>query len=169
MRWGLIPPWWKNDRPPAFSINARCEEAPTKPMWRDAVQYQRCLIPATAWHEWTPLMDETTGEVLTRRDGKTPIEEKATLSDPDAPALCLAGLWARAIFQGEEIESCAIVTRAAVPPLTAIHDRMPVVVAPEDDRDGLDPGATDIGIFRQVTDAEPPARIIVIDRVRGAG
>jgi putative SOS response-associated peptidase YedK len=73
------------------------------------------------------------------------------------------------MFQGEEIESCAIVTRAAVPPLTAIHDRMPVVVAPKDYRDWLDPSVTDIGIFRQATEAEPPARIIVIDRVRGTG
>jgi len=169
MRWGLIPPRWKNERPPAFSINARCEEATAKPMWRDAVRYQRCLIPATGWHEWTPLVDESTGEILTRGDGRTPIKERATLSDPDSPALCLAGLWARARFRGEEIESCAIVTRAAVPPLIAIHDRMPIIVGPEYYRDWLDPTVTDTGIFREVTEADPPARIIVIERVRGTG
>jgi putative SOS response-associated peptidase YedK len=51
-RWGLIPFWWKEARPPASTINARAEDAATKPMWRDAYRRQRCLVPATHYFEW---------------------------------------------------------------------------------------------------------------------
>ncbi|WP_315810431.1 SOS response-associated peptidase family protein [Pseudomonas sp. C9-3] len=43
-----MPFWWKKEKPP----NARSEEAPTKPMWRDAIRHRRCLMPAAGWHEW---------------------------------------------------------------------------------------------------------------------
>ena len=37
-RWGLIPHWWEQDKPPTFTINARLEEAAGKPMWRDPMR-----------------------------------------------------------------------------------------------------------------------------------
>ncbi|WP_277352234.1 SOS response-associated peptidase [Pseudomonas multiresinivorans] len=51
-RWGLIPFWWKKDKLPALTFNARSEEAATKPMWRDAIRHKRCLMPAAGWYEW---------------------------------------------------------------------------------------------------------------------
>jgi putative SOS response-associated peptidase YedK len=51
-RWGLIPHWWKDNKLPAHTINARSEDAPTKPMWRTALRNWRCLIPAEGWYEW---------------------------------------------------------------------------------------------------------------------
>ena len=48
-RWGLIPHWWKQDKPPTFTINARLEEAAGKPMWRDPMRRTRCLLPAEGW------------------------------------------------------------------------------------------------------------------------
>ena len=41
-RWGLIPHWWKQDKLPTFTINARLEEAAGKPMWRDPMRRTRC-------------------------------------------------------------------------------------------------------------------------------
>jgi putative SOS response-associated peptidase YedK len=43
------------------------------------------------------------------------------------------------------IESCAIVTQAARPPLEAIHDRMPLVLPPDVWDRWLDPALTDPG------------------------
>src|ERR1700691_3541929 len=43
-RWGLIPHWWKDEKPPNFTFNARIEEADAKPMWRDAFRRNRCLV-----------------------------------------------------------------------------------------------------------------------------
>ena len=64
-RWGLIPPWWKQAKPPAYSINARAEEAAAKPMWRHAFRHSRCLIPAEGWYEWQAAQraDPASGEV----------------------------------------------------------------------------------------------------------
>ncbi|MCK7502966.1 MAG: SOS response-associated peptidase [Desulfobacterales bacterium] len=38
MQWGLIPVWWSKPEPPRSTINARIEEAATKPMWRSCGQ-----------------------------------------------------------------------------------------------------------------------------------
>lgn len=51
-RWGFVPHWWKEAKPPKTSFNARLEEAASKPMWRDALRRSRCLIPAEGWYEW---------------------------------------------------------------------------------------------------------------------
>src|SRR5258705_984343 len=51
-RWGLVPHWWKEAKPPKTTFNARLEEAAGKPMWRDAWARSRCLIPAEGWYEW---------------------------------------------------------------------------------------------------------------------
>lgn len=163
MRWGFIPPWWKQDKPPQSTFNARCEEAPEKPMWRQAVRNARCLIPNTGWYEWAPKFDPATGEVKLKRDGK-PEKEPYEIRNPAAPAICFAGLWSRATFKGDAIETCTIVTRPAISPLDAVHDRMPVIVSPDDYRDWLDPNITDVALFKRVTTAEPPARFDVLKR-----
>lgn len=66
-RWGLVPHWWKETKPPRSSFNARLEEAAAKPMWRDAFRRSRCLIPAEGWYEWQERerVDQATGEVKT--------------------------------------------------------------------------------------------------------
>ena len=51
-RWGLIPFWWKEAKPPRLTFNARSEEAATKPMWRHPAAKSRCLVPALGWYEW---------------------------------------------------------------------------------------------------------------------
>lgn len=165
MLWGLVPPWWKQDKPPTETKNARCESAPEKPMWRDAVKYRRCLIPATAWYEWTPVIDAETGEVVPhpKRKGE-PLKKPQELISVDQPTICFAGLWARAVFRGAEIESAAIVTRASVPPLDRIHDRMPVIVPPDRYREWLDPSVIDVGLFREISEAPPPANFQILDQ-----
>jgi hypothetical protein len=51
-RWGLIPSWWKEPKPPRTSHNTRFEEAATKPMWKVPLGKSRCLVPALGWYEW---------------------------------------------------------------------------------------------------------------------
>src|SRR5271157_4557069 len=46
VRWGLIPSWAKDPSDGAKMINARSETAGTKPAFRDALKFRRCLIPA---------------------------------------------------------------------------------------------------------------------------
>ena len=52
VRWGLIPSWAKDPSVAARMINARSETAATRPAFRDALKFRRCLIPADGFYEW---------------------------------------------------------------------------------------------------------------------
>lgn len=128
MKWGLVPGWWKQARPPKLTINARFEDAPEKPMWRSAFLGARCLVPALGWYEWRSesRVDTTTGEIAELRqpyflhlDGLAPIS--------------FAGLWSSWIPERgtEPLLTFSILTRPAAPGVAHLHDRMPVVL-PED-------------------------------------
>lgn len=162
MRWGFIPARWKQEKPPQNTFNARSEEAPHKSMWRDPVRHARCLIPCTGWFEWVPAIDPETGEIKMKSDGRTIQKLPVELGNPTSPAICFAGLWSRARFKGEAIETCTIVTRPVVAPLDKVHDRMPVIVSPDDYRDWLNPDLTDVALFERVTQAEPPAKFEIV-------
>src|SRR5436190_1894572 len=107
-RWGLIPFWWKNAKPPTSTFNARSEEAATKPMWRGPVSKSRCLVPALGWYEWKEV-NPTTGEI---RKVKQPYFIRLRGGQPFA----FVGLMARRKVEGEEKTSCSILTQEAVGP-----------------------------------------------------
>jgi putative SOS response-associated peptidase YedK len=134
-RWGLIPHWWGNARPPNFTFNARLEEAPSKPMWRDALRRARCLIPAEGWYEW-----RERGRLIGAARGKE-YRQPYYIRRRDGRLFAFAGLLSRWTAPGsaEVVLTCTILTTAAEGPLAAIHDRMPVVVADELHAAWLDP------------------------------
>lgn len=78
MRWGLVPHFWKADRPqaPEHTFNARIESMPGGAMWWDSIRYTRALMPGSSWIEWQKQTDSETGEALkdprTRRPMKIP-------------------------------------------------------------------------------------------------
>ena len=127
-RWGMVPHWWKEAKPPKTSFNARLEEAAGKPMWRDAFARARCLIPAEGWYEWQAVerVDPATGEIR-------PAKQPYFIRSKDAALFCFAGLtaWWKDPKTGEALRSCAILTAAAAGTLAGIHDRVPVVLPRE--------------------------------------
>jgi len=126
LRWGLIPSW-AND--PAIGnrlINARSETVAEKPAFRSAFKSRRCLIPATAFYEW-----QATGS-----KHKQPF----AISMKDGSLFAFAGLW-EVWNKGdsEPIQTCTILTTEANAVVEPIHDRMPVIIAPQDFASWLDP------------------------------
>lgn len=125
MRWGLIPQWMKpleGNKPPAGWINARSETADTKPAFRGAYKHRRCLIPADGFYEW-PRNPEG------KRAGKQP----HLIRRADDGLFAFAGLfewWCPP--DGSELPTCTILTTQATHPLASLHDRMPIVLEPED-------------------------------------
>jgi len=117
MRWGLIPAWVKDPKQFSLLINARAESAINKPAFRAAMRRRRCLIPADGFYEWKDIGGR-----------KQPYFVRAKTSGPFA----FAGLWETWTGpNGEELDTAAIVTTNANRTLSAIHDRMPVILPPE--------------------------------------
>ncbi|HEY5719807.1 MAG TPA: SOS response-associated peptidase [Gammaproteobacteria bacterium] len=125
LEWGLQPPWAKPDRPGPRPINARLEGVAERPLFRAAWRRRRCLVPADGWYEWQA-----------EAGGRQPWFCAAE----DAGLLALGGLWER--WQGADgsvLESVAIVTRPATAALAWLHQRMPLLLDPDDYAAWLDP------------------------------
>ena len=124
--WGLIPSWAKDPSIGNRMINARGETLGEKPSYRGAYKYKRCLIPADGFYEW---------KVQPGTRTKTPY----FIHMKDGMPFAFAGLWDE--WQGADaspIRTCTIVTTAPNPLMAPIHDRMPVILRPEDYAEWLD-------------------------------
>lgn len=123
-------------------INARAETLAERPVFRDAFERRRCLIPADGFYEWETI----------EGGAKQPY----VFAPTDGRPLGFAGIYGR---RG----TCAIVTHAARPPVDRLHDRMPVVVAPDRWDAWLDPVADHDEL--QALLAPPPETPLVTRRV----
>jgi putative SOS response-associated peptidase YedK len=137
LRWGLIPSWADDDD--TSFINARSETAREKRSFREPFERRRCLVPADGFYEW-----------VERDGGKQPY--RVAFAD-DRP-FALAGLWERwrppqvqtgldAFGGGERdtadaddhpvVESFTILTTEPNDLVADLHDRMAVILDPDDE------------------------------------
>ncbi|MEH2331811.1 SOS response-associated peptidase [Nostoc sp.] len=126
LHWGLIPSWAKDAGMGAKLINARAETVAEKPAFRSAFKHRRCLVLADGFYEWQ------------RQQGK---KQPFYFRLQDGQPFGFAGLWERwrclrqpeaGTPANEEIISCTILTTAANELLQPIHERMPVILEPQD-------------------------------------
>jgi putative SOS response-associated peptidase YedK len=130
MRWGLVPSWAKDPSIGYKTINARAETVATTASFREPFKSQRCLVPADGFYEWL-------------RNGKT--KQPYCFEVNDGELLAFAGLWDQWKSPlGELIESCTILTTTPNSLLEDIHDRMPVILRPDDYPPWLDPAFKDL-------------------------
>jgi putative SOS response-associated peptidase YedK len=126
MRWGMIPRWWNKPLKELrlATFNARAETVETKPFFREAFRRRRCLIPVSGYYEWN--YDEPENKkkkpqpyYFTARDG--------------SPILTTAGLWDewKDRASGETIRSCTMIITEPNKFVAEVHDRMPVVLRPD--------------------------------------
>ena len=131
--WGLIPSWAKDAAIGNKMINARAETLAEKPSFRTALTRRRCLIPADGFYEWQAPADGAKG-------GKTP----TYLHRTDGGLFAFAGLWDEwHAPDGSPLRSCTIITTTPNAVAAQIHDRMPVILRPDDEALWLDPAVTD--------------------------
>lgn len=117
-RWGLIPGWAKDPKALPLLINARADSVVEKSAFKAAMRHRRVLVPASGFYEW-------------RRSGST--SQAYFVRPAGGRLIAFAGLmetWSEP--GGSEIDTAAILTTDANADLSDIHDRMPVVVKPED-------------------------------------
>jgi putative SOS response-associated peptidase YedK len=127
--WGLIPSWAKDRSIGQKMINARAETVHEKPAFRHAIRYRRCLVPASGFYEWRQ-----------EEKGKVPLYVHLK----DGSPMPFAGLWESwKTPEGEAVETCTILTTSSNKLIEPLHDRMPVILHPEEYQLWLDRETTD--------------------------
>lgn len=135
-RWGLIPHWAKDMKIGYSTINARAETVSSKPAFRNAFRHRRCLIPADGFYEWQTIPGSK-------------VKKPWFIALRDREPMAFAGLWERwRSPEGKELESCSIIVTDANEIMRPIHDRMPVILAPDDWSVWLEPEAKDAGVLQ---------------------
>ena len=124
MKWGFKLNWDSVSIEPKTIHNARIESLLTKSTFKSIVKRQRCLIPTNGFYEWKKSIK-----------GNLPFFVHTQRNE----LFAFAGIWTSEIDDnGEKINSCSIVTKAANSKLTSIHRRMPVIVTKQVEMHWLD-------------------------------
>ena len=129
LRWGLIPSWAKDPKIGVQCINARAETVSEKPSFQEAFQKRRCLVPADGFWEWETI-------------GKKKIPWK--FARPDGGEFCLAGLWESWMDEGKPLETFTIITTSPNRLVSPVHNRMPVILSPDEAEIWLEGGGQDL-------------------------
>lgn len=96
-------------------INARAETVLEKRMFQEGIQHGRCIIPAAGFYEWNQAKEKLRFE-------------RPHVRNPEKEILLMAG-----IFQKKEGEDrFVILTTAANDSMKEIHDRMPLILEPDE-------------------------------------
>jgi putative SOS response-associated peptidase YedK len=141
LKWGLIPSWAKDPKIAFQTINARAETIAEKPAFRTAIRRKRCLIPADSFYEW-------------QKEGATKKPMRIMLKSGEL--FSMAGVydtWKDA--EGNLVHSFSIVTTTSNELMTDIHDRMPVILRPEDESLWLDRSVTEPEMIRHIMGPYP--------------
>ncbi len=152
MRWGLIPFWAKDAKVGYKMINARIESVQEK-TFKTALEKRRCLVPMDGYYEWKTEGKKKTPHRIIIEHGKL---------------FAVAGLWEKwKSPTGEIIESYTLITQPASEKMAHIHDRMPAILLPEQEKIWIDPtlsGAEALQMIIPYPD-EGISTYIVSDRV----
>ena len=119
MRWGLAPSW-SNPKQGARMINARSETAAVKPSFRAAFKRRRCLVPSDGYFEWEKVGTKKLPQYIQMEDERL---------------FAFAGLWERWGDREDpdsQLETFTVLTTSANELTAHVHERMPVILNPDD-------------------------------------
>ncbi|KAA8782491.1 SOS response-associated peptidase [Paenibacillus amylolyticus] len=123
LRWGLVPSWAKDDKIGNKMINARMETLAEKPAFKRLISSKRCIIPTNGFYEWKK-----------EDSGKRPMR----ILMKDERLFSLAGLydtWTDP--EGNKLSTCTIITTEPNSLMEDIHNRMPVILNPDDEAEWI--------------------------------
>ena len=116
-RWGLVPSWAKDPALGSRMINARLETITEKPSFKRPFARQRCVILASGFYEWKKSDGKKIPFFIRRIDG--------------AP-IAFAGLYDRwRAADGTVLVTSTIITTEANSAIQPVHERMPLMMLPE--------------------------------------
>jgi len=147
LKWGLVPSWAKDTSMGARLINARSETVGEKPSFRNAFRQRRCIIPADGFYEWQ------------RTEGRK--QPFFFFLMRDERPFGFAGLWERWKGEGgQSIDSCTILTTEANEVLRPVHDRMPVILHPDEYEMWLDTDVRKLDLIKEMLRPYPAREMI---------
>lgn len=114
MVWGLVPFWSKDGANSGKMINARAEGILEKPAFRTPALRRHCLVPADSFYEWRAL------------PGKRKVPYRIRLKN--GKLMMMAGIWDEWGNGETRKRSFSIITTAPNAEVSALHDRMPVLL-----------------------------------------
>jgi putative SOS response-associated peptidase YedK len=153
-KWGFMPSWAKDFSLGYKMINARVETITEKPTFKAAFRKQRCLVVANGFYEWHKDMKRKIPAYISLKSGKL---------------FGFAGLYnAWTSPEGEKICTCTIFTTESNELISAIHDRMPVIVPHDKEDIWLAPEVDDAELLKSCLRPYPSEEMVlnrVSDRV----
>jgi putative SOS response-associated peptidase YedK len=150
LRWGLIPSWVKEDTKLPLLNNAKSETIDSKPSFRSSFRQRRCLILADGFYEW----DAT----------QTP-KQPYYIHMKNHHPFAMAGIWDRWVTAEKAVDSCCIITTSANQALSSIHDRMPVIIRPENYDAWLDGSLHDVEELNKLMKNAVSSTLLAADAV----
>jgi putative SOS response-associated peptidase YedK len=130
LKWGLVPSWAKDEKIGSKMINARSETILEKASFKKLIDSKRCIIPADGFYEW-------------KKSGGSKQPMRIVMKDLDIFSMAaLYDTWINP--DGDKVNTCTILTTAPNRLMQSIHDRMPVILRPEEERLWLDRNHRDI-------------------------
>ncbi|MCA9880222.1 MAG: SOS response-associated peptidase [Thermomicrobiales bacterium] len=147
MEWGLAPRWKPQPGKRSVApINARAETLFEKPMFRNLTRAQRCIVPISGFYEWQRVGDHKQPYYITAEDGE---------------AWGLAGLYDLTHEDEDAAGSFTIITTQANARMSALHERMPVILPRDAEADWLSLDVRDPGEVAQFLHAYPDDEMLV--------
>lgn len=153
----------------SFLINARAETAALKRSFRGALARRRCLVPASGFFEWRRAAENASRipHLFSQADGSpfaiaglfyepeppSP-QSPGTRPDSDRPAAAQLRLFEEPREQPPPQPSFVLLTTKARGPVSEIHERMPLVLAPAHFASWIDPATERESILERL--ATPP-------------
>jgi putative SOS response-associated peptidase YedK len=124
LQWGLVPSWAKDPSVGAKMINARSETLHERASFKSLIHRQRCLVVADSFYEW-------------KREGTKKQPFRILLKDGEPFAF--AGLWSIWGSGAGRLATCTILTTSSNTLMAPLHERMPVILRPEEEEKWLNP------------------------------
>ncbi len=136
-RWGLVPHWADSDDDWNL-INARSESVDDKPVFREAFESRRCLVPAQGFYEWSDREGPSIPYRFVPRDDPDDLLYLAGVYESWEPSTSQSDLssYGGGTDDADTGEAGAwfgdvrysILTEPATRPVEEVHDRMPVML-----------------------------------------
>jgi putative SOS response-associated peptidase YedK len=130
MHWGLIPSWSNDFETPYSTINAKAETITKKPLFRPLLFGKRCLVPSDGFYEW---------------ESTTKAKQPWRFTLKGEKLFAFAGLWDEFTEKEthQKLKSFTIITTEPNEVVAPVHNRMPVILPPEQYSTWLDPSFQD--------------------------